>query len=417
MTKQENRVRCHISKINLPISGGDRTSISFDRMRTTNRKAVYSAIRKRSGLARVDLADLVRLTRPTVSDIVAELIAEGWVREVGVGIGGVGRRPLLLQCVPDARLTVGVDVGINRIRCGVMDLTGALLTCVEAPLTDLSPEAVIDEICAGVTQVIATVESSRLLGVGVGLHGLVDNLTGMSRFAPHLGWREVPIGALLSARLGMQVEVENDVRAMAIGQYMFGVGHEVETLVCLSVGIGIGAGIVMNGQPYRGMHGGAGEIGHTKVMPGGLPCRCGGHGCLETLASTLALVERATLRLMQGEKSSLQGSRQLTDQMLIEAALGGDRLAQDLLAEAGHYLGVALANLVNLLNPQIVVIGGGMSGAGDLLLEPMKVSLRQEALDGLTEGLTITTVFHGENAGLIGSAALLLQPAYTGGLI
>jgi len=389
---------------------------SFNRMRQNNRFAVLSLIRARAPVARVDLADASGLTKPTVSDIVSELLAEGWVREIGSAPGTVGRRPTLLEFVPDARLVVGVDVGITAVRVGLLDLQARLLARTEKPLTATAPESVVTAIWQGVETVIEGIPREKLLGMGLGLHGLVDPDTGICRFAPHFGWRNLQIRQRLEERIGLPVQIDNDVRAMALGESLYGAGRTAGTLVVVSVGAGIGSGIVMHGNLYRGLHGGAGEIGHTKVDPNGLPCSCGGRGCLETVAAAPAVVAQAVERLGRGEASSLAGVQRLSTEAISEAARAGDPLAQDLMRRAGQSLGIAITNLVHLLNPEVIAVGGGMTAAGSVLLDPLSETVRREALPGLTDGLTITLVHGGPDAGIIGAAALILQPALTGGI-
>lgn len=386
-------------------------------MRQANRESVLSLVRTRSPIARVEIAEATGLTRPTVSDIVAELITEGWVREAGPAEGGVGRPAVLLEFVPDARMVLGIHVGITRVRVGLFDTNAECRQRTERVLgADRGVLTVVEQIGQAVQAVLehSHVDPARILGAGVGLHGLVDAATGISRFAPHFGWRDEPVARLIASRIGMPVSIDNDVRAMALGESRFGAGRTDGTLVCVNVGTGIGAGIVLDGKPLHGMHGAAGEFGHTKVEPGGRLCSCGGRGCLETVASGPAIAARAAERLAGGEPSLLQANG-LSGEEICRTAEAGDRLAAAVLAEAGGYLGLALANLVNLLNPEAIVVGGGLSSAGEWLFGPLREGLRLHALPGLTEGLRVIPVGRGADAGMVGAAALMLQSINTMG--
>jgi N-acetylglucosamine repressor len=379
---------------------------SVELMRSLNRAAILNALRTGAPISRAGLADLTGLTRPTVSDIVAELIDQGWVREELAAVEETrraGRRPISLQFNPKAGYAVGVDIGVTRIRTVLTDAAGAVLARASEPVGDpsgpgsVSPTAVIGSVVRTVRQVVTGIDPQRVAGVGVGMHGLVERAAGLSRFAPHFGWRSIPLGAALRERLPFPVTVDNDVRAMALGQSWFGAGQGAESLVCINVGAGIGSGIVIRGRLWHGSREGAGEVGHTTVVEDGPPCECGNTGCLEAVASGTAIAREAGLP---------------DGRAVYEAALAGQAAARRILARAGRHLGTAVANLVNVLNPEVVTLGGAVMEAGDLIFGPLLETARKRALPSLTDGLRIVPVSFGAEAGAIGAATLVLEQLF-----
>lgn len=377
---------------------------SFEGMRRLNRLAVLRVIRTNGPIARVEISRVTGLTRPTVSDIVEELLGGGWVRELPAVSTGPGRRPTLLEFYPEARLAVGVDVGITRVRVGLVDLSGRVHAAAEAPFPAPTPEGLADLVGILLDRLRPQARPGQLAGAGLGMHGLVDTVAGLSRFAPHFGWRDVAVQALLAERLGLPVLLENDVRAMALGEAIFGAGRGAVSLVCISVGEGIGAGIIFGDKVYRGLAEGAGEIGHTIVAPG-RRCSCGNDGCLETVAAADALLQRYRELSPASAPTTLGG--------LLALASEEDTAALQVLAEAGRYLGQAIGNLVNLLNPEVVVLGGALAQAGQAVLGPVAEAVRAIALPGLTEGLRILPS-SGPDAGVIGAAALVIDKVLGG---
>ncbi|HEY0607099.1 MAG TPA: ROK family protein, partial [Herpetosiphonaceae bacterium] len=249
--------------------------------------------------------------------------------------------------------------------------------------------------------------------IGVGVNGIVDPMQGISRFAPHYGWRDVPLAAPLTSHFGIPVHLENDVRTLTIAEQWFGTGRGLEHFATVAVGHGIGAGVITNGQMYRGALGGAGEFGHTVIQLDGPPCLCGKRGCMEAFAAVPAIMREIEEALAHGEFSSLAGAERLTLERLADAAHSGDALAQRVLATAGHWLGVGLSSLVNILNPQLLVITGEAVQLGRWYFEPMEASLRALAFDGLAESLTIHIEPAGNDMWARGAACVVLNTLFT----
>jgi glucokinase len=258
------------------------------------------------------------------------------------------------------------------------------------------------------------IDRERVVGVGVGASGLVNPHTGINVMAPNLGWREVPIRDLLVQQLALPVCVDNNARTMALGEALFGVGKDVHALAFVYARIGVGAGFVVGERLYRGSAAGAGEIGHTTIVPdGGEPCRCGNCGCLETLVSEPAIVRLAEALAAQDRDgllaAHLRGEGETTIERVFGAARAGDLATRAMLEERACYMGIALANLVNVLNPDLIVLGGIFAQGQDLLLPTIEKVMRQRAFANLGAQVQIKTTGFGPRAGAIGAVALALN--------
>jgi glucokinase len=312
-------------------------------------------------------------------------------------------------------LTIGVDVGGTKIAAGVVDATGHLLQKVRIRTPAATAESVEDGIVEAVLQLKAGYEASA---VGVAAPGFVDARRTTLRFTPNLPMADRPLRATIGPRVGLPVVVENDASAAAWGEYRFGGGRGVMDVVLLTVGTGLGGGIVLDGRLLRGAFGIAGEFGHVRIVPGGLPCGCGNRGCWEQYTSGRALIRQAQalaradpqraaglLELAGGEIEAIGGA------MITQAAQKGDLAAIDLLAELGRWLGEGIADIADVLDPAVVVIGGGVSEAGDLLLEPARKAYRESLSAGSHRPhLVIRAAELGNDAGLIGAADLARLP-------
>jgi len=390
-------------------------------IRAINKRRVLRLIRSSGPLSRADAAEQTGLTRPTISAVVAELLAEGWIQEVGTGESSGGRPPILLQFNPKARWVIGAELGAGHVRAILTDLNGTVAHRIKYRVESSDPMVELGRLERAVRELLDVVAAQPVpvpvAGLGLGITGMVDHKAGVWQYSPHFDVENLPVGDILQERLNLPVRVENDARAMAWGEHYFGVGRGVQNLAFIRVGVGIGAGIIIGGRLYRGAHGGAGEIGHTIVDDEGSRCRCGSYGCLETRASATAIARRAVRRIRMGQSSMIPD---LVDGNLdaviattvIQAARAGDRLALETLVEAGRYLGLAIGNLVNLLNPSLVIVGGGTSSAGNLLLEPLREVALARTLPALRNQVQILLTPLGEDACPMGGAALVIEELF-----
>jgi glucokinase len=308
-------------------------------------------------------------------------------------------------------LACGIDVGGTKISGGVVDAEGAVLEelRVVSPATDV--EAIEDAITSLVTQLRARHD---IAAVGVCAAGYVDKARAVVMFAPNIAWRDVDLKAELEDRIHLPVVVENDANAAAWGEFTYGAGHDVDDLLLVTVGTGVGGGVVLDGELYRGAFGVGAEIGHMRVVPDGLLCGCGNRGCLEQYGSGSALVReaRAAARggslLAAGLLERAGGDPdQITGPLVTEAARDGDRFAVEQLEVLGRWLGEGIASLTAVLDPAVVVLGGGVSEAGDLLLKPVRSAFASQLTGrGHRPVLDIRRARLGNRAGLIGAADL-----------
>ena len=384
-------------------------------IRRMNRSLVLNLIKSRGPISRTDIARLSGLSLATVSGITAELIEKGLIHEMGAGQSTGGRRPVLLRLNHQAGFVVGLKLMEHVITSAVTDLDAQVLhhRVTPLPLSAGAPpsfEELLPVIADAIEVTIAEagVDRERVLGVGVGIAGLVDGKTGICHYSPFFGWRDVQMAHPLAERLGLPVYLENDVNTLTIAEQWFGYGHDVEHFVVVTVGRGIGAGIVVNGQFYRGHLGGAGEFGHITLLPDGPPCTCGKRGCLEALASDPAVVRQAKAAIALGEQTSLAGVAPLTFDAIVEAAHAGDALARRLLSESGRWLGIGIATLVNILNPQLVIVGGEGVRAGKWRFDPMREAIRAHVFNGLADTLEIVIEPSGDETWARGAACVVL---------
>ena len=308
-------------------------------------------------------------------------------------------------------LACGIDVGGTKIAGAIVDEDGEVLahSRVESPAADV--EAIEDAIAGLVTTLR---EEHDVASVGIGAAGYVDKGRSTVLFSPNLAWRGVDLRTEIEERVGLPVVVENDANAAAWGEFRFGAGHDVDDLLLVTVGTGVGGGLVLDGGLYRGAFGVGAEIGHLRVVPGGRRCGCGNLGCFEQYASGTALVRNARDAAREGSllaRALLDRARGVVDDidgpMITEAALAGDTFALEQLAEVGRWLGEGIASLAAVLDPAVVAVGGGVSEAGDLLLGPLRTAFGANLTGrGHRPVLEIRQASLGNRAGVIGAADL-----------
>jgi glucokinase-like ROK family protein len=386
-------------------------------LRQGNLAAIMTHLRHRTLLSRSDLAQITGLNPATITRLVRELIANNLVYETGMQFSHSGRPSIRLGLNPKAGTMIGAEIGIGSISVILTDFAPTLLwrTQVEMDLQD-SPHTVIDQVSTLFRQACdyAQTQGLRVLGAGLGLPGLVDTTTGSLLFAPNLQWTDTPIQNLLQRALNLPVFVDNVASASALGESYLGVAQNYNNVLYLSTQGGLGGRFVINGTILRGAGGFAGEIGHMSVMTTGRRCHCGRIGCWETVASQVAVLQQIRERLESGQPSLLTEMTdgvlsRITIPLIIEAADAGDTVALEVLREAGHWLGVGLANLINMLNPDLVVIGGVLSLAHEYLLPEIEKVALHEPLKWLREDCKIVIAAHGANAVVMGGIATVYR--------
>jgi N-acetylglucosamine repressor len=379
-------------------------------IRAINRSHVLNAIKTYSPIGRADIARRTGLSPATVTSISAKLISQNLILEKSAGDSNGGRPPILLVINPKGGYVVGIKLTETHAICALTDLEALVIAKASMPLSGHEPTQVVEDLAQMVTSFIREqkITKKQLLGVGVGLAGIVDAEDGILRQSPIYGWDNVPLRSMLQSKLHIPVYIENDVNTLTLTERWFGHGQGVDNFLTVTVGRGVGLGIVANGQFYRGQTGGAGEFGHTTINPDGPLCACGKRGCLEAYVGDPGLVRSAQEAAMRGELST---SVQNLDELL-SLAQKGNVAAVQIFDQAGRILGIGIANLVNLFNPKKIIISGEGTREGDLLFNPMKESIQQNTMPGLFDPNTVEIAPWGDDAWARGAAGLVLREVF-----
>jgi glucokinase len=320
-----------------------------------------------------------------------------------------------LKLHPDGLLIGGIDLGPNQVLAAIGDLTGELRGIAEsATPKERSPQALFDTGVHVLKQACdnAGVDPTNLRAASISLPGLVNSSLGIARQSHNLGWRDVPVRAEMQKRLGLPVLVNNAILLNTLTESRFGAGKGRKDLIYVGAGSGIGAGVIWNGRLYRGPHDVALELGHTAMSPDGPICVCGNRGCLETMAAGSAIAAKATHLHNEGKLPSIErfyNGRAITAETVYNAALAGDVTCASLLAEAGQYLGLGIANLINLFGIESVVIGGVMTVAGDIVMKPLQRAVLEHVYSVLPDTVNIQASTLGRDAPLYGAIQLALE--------
>jgi glucokinase-like ROK family protein len=390
---------------------GDQTLV-----RELNRAILLNLLRVHSPQSRADLAAATGLNKTTVSSLVAELLTTGLAREIGQASSAGGRPAVLLELNPEAGCVIGAELGVGYLKIILTDFRAAILWRQEISLTPgESPDSALAKLIDLVQEaaLIAEQGGRRIFGLGLGVPGLLDVHSGVLLFGQNLGWRNVSIRSRLAEAFRFPIFVDNDAKASAIGERYFGAARQVDNFVYVTASVGLGVGIWLDGQVYRGATGFAGEVGHTTFVPDGPLCNCGNRGCWETFASQRALIERLRAAVAAGCATSLSASNgalgEVTMPMIVEAARAGDALVLEMLEEVGGYLGLVIANLINTFNPNMVVFGGVLSLADEYLLPPIRRVVEERAILWARQSTPIVVAAHRFDSCVMGGVALVLH--------
>ena len=379
-------------------------------LRRGNRSAVLRPLLLDGPLNRVALSRLTGLSSASVTNVIAELLEERLVVETGTEESDGGRPPIQLNVNPDFGVVIGVDIGETGVRIEAFDL-GLRMLCGEVvPIDPIRP--MVDEVVAGIADSVRKIvreinAEGRVIGVGVGVPGIVSGPAAQaSVHAPNIGWADVPLSGLLSEALAMPVFIDNCAKTFGQAEMWFGAGRGARDAVVTLLGTGIGAAIFTRGQVFRGVSSSAGEWGHTCIVVNGRRCRCGGRGCVEAYVGAYALVEQWTDG--SGAKSGATDEEALIDELIHAAEKEAD--ATKILDEAAEAVGVGFSNLVNLFNPERIIIGGWLGlRLGPLLLPRIKEVLSEQALAYPSARVSIQLSELGRDAVALGASTLVLD--------
>lgn len=377
---------------------------------------ILRTIKERGIVSRTELQSMTDLSWGTITNTTRELLNRNIIREEGALQTKAGRKPVRLAINPDSHSLLGIDLNFEQIRCMATNLNGDILFQEDKtyPIS-LAPEAVLDLVLATIQDALHApkVEGRICLGVGVGAPGSIDAAAGIIRVAPRLtGWANVPVRDYLQHRLPVPVLLEHDPNCLALAERWFGHAGSAEDVLCLMLGAGVGLGIMLNGEIYRGSQQQAGEFGHTTVDPDGPVCACGNRGCVEAYSSSQAIIE-AIRQHPEDQSESLKkifAQRAPTLEEIAAAADAGDVAAKNALKNMGTYLGIGLSNLINILNPELIVLCGPMLSVAQHFLPALDEQVQHRSWKHSSRQIILSEL--GTKGIAIGSCGAVLQSLF-----
>ncbi|HYD99473.1 MAG TPA: ROK family transcriptional regulator [Alphaproteobacteria bacterium] len=387
-------------------------------MRAINRFHVLDAIRRFEPISRVEIGERTRLSRATVSAITADLIEEGLLSADEGEPGATaarGRPRVMLRMNPQAAHVVGVKLSMHQVSISVTNLKAEVLTALTLPVRPrrLEAEVVADLLEDGIRSTVAKagLDMAGIAGIGIGIPGFIDAMAGVVQWSPIFGQGPLPFAAMVGRRLGVSAVIENDANLVTLAERWFGHGQDVDNFVVVTVEHGVGMGLFLGGELYRGHHGMGAEFGHTKHDRQGPPCRCGQRGCVEAYAADYAILRDAQ-RLLDFADIEDDAVAERTIRQVTELARAGDAGLQALFARAGEVLGLGIANVVNVLDPARIIVSGGGVRAGDLFGPALREAVEANVLRSLAGRCQVVIHDWGDEVWARGAASLVLQGLY-----
>ena len=371
---------------------------SFKNMKKQNQKNILTLIKNEEGISRAQIADKLDISRATVTNIVRELIKLKLVRESKMGKSRGGRRPMLLKLNSEGAYVIGIEWGIEAVKAVLLDFEAEIIAEDQIK----TGEYTLDEYKNHTFSLIQKYKdqlkvSNKIIGIGLGIHGLVDPEAGKSIFTPHFDWGEVDIKSILAEKYDYPIFIDNDVRMMAAGE----IWQDREDFIFINTGSGIGAALVFKAELHYGNNYAAGEFGHMKITDDGPMCRCGKKGCLEALSSKESIISR--YQKLKELKSEINFDQ------IMENYQKGENEALIVINDALKYFGRAISDLVNILNPEAVIIGGLFAEYEEMLIKPLYQIVKEESLAEAVKDLKILTAYYQEFAGAAGAAEKVLN--------
>jgi len=385
-----------------------------------NKRSIFELVRTRENITRKEITAIIGLKTSTTVKLVSELIEEGMIVESKIESPKLGRRPAALRLSGDLGRVIGVDLGRTGVRGALMDAGGSVVSESEESFgKQAGGEQVMKRLLSCIESLAGKASGREIIGIGIGVSGMIDYASGTCLFATGLpDFENVPVRETVEKKFSVPVIVDDSSRTHAVGERFHGLGRDVSNFIHVVLGEGIGAGIFINGSLYRGKSGISGEIGHIVIDRNGPRCRCGNHGCLEKYASGSAIAAQIEEALAEGVQSIVQkgaaGTGAVTAESVTQAANQGDKLARGVLTRAGERIGQVLASVVSILAPEKIIISGGVSLAGDLILEPIRRIVKGESAELLTRGLAIEISQLQNRAGTLGAARMALINYFEG---
>ncbi|MEB6096376.1 ROK family protein [Mammaliicoccus sciuri] len=394
--------------------------ININLMKDYNKQLVLRTIQKYGPISRVEIANRIDLSRPSVSEIVSILIDEQWIEEKAMERKVRGRQPIPLDINKEKKVMIGLEIGAYRTSIIVSNLRAEILFEKQIEM-DLQkgPNDMIVYLGQEIRLIAEEYSAQQIevLGIGVGMHGLVDTQNGTNIFAPNLGWRNIEIKSILESEADLMVVIDNDCNSAALAEMWFGLGKEETNFISVIVDYGVGASIINNGSILKGNHYITGQIGHVTIDPDGPLCSCGNYGCLETLTSEIAILKMIKRQLKIGRKSQILNMQSEIDELSIvdfyEAVNQGDELCVQIAKEVGRNLGLGFAILINLFGPKFIVLGGSLTKISHVLLPEIKAIIRLKVMGEDAKETPIVTSALGDDLYTIGAASLIVEEIFS----
>lgn len=388
-----------------------------EKVRKVNRSLILNTLRLHMPVSRAQVANITGLTRGTVSNIVNMLIEDGLVFEDKLQDSKIGRPSILLGLRPDGGAVVGVEIGVDFISVLLTNFVAETLWEIRVQTThSQSQTEIINQAEKYIDQALSIAKESELrpLGIGLGVPGLVNARQGNLIIAPNLHWKNVPLRLIWNQRFHLPIYIENEANLSALGEYYFGIARNVENFIYLSSDIGLGGGIVIDGRLFRGGHGYGGEIGHIQRDPQGEQCGCGRIGCWETQVGPHAVLRRVKKEFLANHDQILFDAcsgnfDNLTFEMVVKFALNGDLICRQAIEEVAVNLGEGIADLVNVFNPDLIVIGGAFILAKDIMHSIIEKTIFSNALQPSLDNLRIKFSERNSEACVLGAVAVVLD--------
>jgi len=380
--------------------------ISKDLMRQMNRSLVLNTIRLKGPISRTEIARGTGLSGATISGLVSELLDDDLIFELEEGDSSGGRRPVLLTLNPSGGYVVGIKLMKDSIIAALTNLEAKVVDSMSVPINNTLPEEVVNAIALEVEELLQknAIPSTKLFGIGIGLAGIVEQDTGILRLSPIFGWQGIPFGKMVQDKLQVPMYIDNDVNTVTLTEKWFGMARDIDHFLTVTIGRGVGLGIVSNGRLYRG-RGGAGEFGHVVVDPHGDLCMCGKQGCLETFVADPYLLKKAKADPELSEHVQSIGD-------LRTMALEGNLAARAVYDQAGEVLGRELANLINVFDPQMIILTGEGVKAKELFIGKMFEAIQSHTMPGMGPEMTVHIDELEDLAWARGAAGLVLRAVF-----
>jgi len=391
----------------------DLIPVSYKLLKGMNESLILNVIRHNKYVSRSEIAKITNLTPPTVTNIINKLLEDGLVKEDKLGESSGGRPPVILKINNEAFDIIVIIIGTDIMEEYLLD---AELTIRESKVDNIKKEdsESIFKLLFDRIRHLKDISKKEIAGIGIVVRGPVKSSEGISVFSPNIGWRNVPIKDMIEKEFGIPTFVENDVRAMALGEFYNGIAKNVGNVVFLKVGHGIGSTIILDGKIYRGINDMAGEIGHTTIDVAGPKCSCGNYGCFEALASEKALVNNVVKRIKEGSYSLVSeyvngDLENITTRFVYKAAEEGDEVALSELNKIAIYLGIGIANIVNVFSPELVLISGGIVRGRKFIEDVVLDTIKRRSFEANYSSCSIAFSNPDYNTALMGISNIILD--------